>query len=266
MKVLCENNIDFNLFRNLMDNLKKISNIATIGDISNIAKALNEFQPDLLLLKTESINGVVQAYANKNNVKVIGFADNENADVVADVVFPKSLDILKPNIDVIRFKEDMDKHDVSVFIHNPEQAFMADFLAKNYNVKVYGRCKINSPRYLGAYTDIEKYEIINKSKFIIDFGSYDLYDAILLDAYPIIYTNYNVVEEYKCFDNIVTLMECMEYIEDEDNASEINNRLLKLQDEFYKENSFTFAIDTLYKLGLEEQAKKLENTLEEAVA
>ena len=34
---------------------------------------------------------------------------------------------------------------------------------------------------------------------------------------------------------------------------------------FYKENSFTFTIDTLYQLGLEEQAKKLEDTLEEAV-
>lgn len=265
MKVLCENNIDFNIFRNLMDNLKKIANIATIGDMNNIAKALNEFQPDLLLLKTESITGVVQAYVNKNNVKVIGFGDMKNADVVADIVFPKSLDILKPNIDVVRFKEDVDKHDISVFIHNPEQAFMADFLAKNYNVKIYGRFKINSPRYLGAYNDIEKYEIINKSKFLIDFGSYDLYDAILLDTYPIIFTNYNVAEQYKCFDNIVSLMECMEYIEDQTNSSEINDKLNKLQNEFYKENSFTFTIDTLYQLGLEEQAKKLEDTLEEAV-
>ncbi len=70
MKVLCENNIDFNVFRNLIDNIKTVSNIATIGDINNIAKALNEFKPDLVLLKAENITSIVQAYCDKNNIKL----------------------------------------------------------------------------------------------------------------------------------------------------------------------------------------------------
>ena len=257
MKVLCER-IDSHICRNLVDNLKKIGHIGVIEKIDNIAKALNEYQPDLLILRTENITGVVQAYCQNNNVKLIGFGEGQNADIV----FSRSQDVLLPTLDVLSFKdESVDKLDISVFVENENQRLIADFLAKNYNVKIYGPIKINSPKYLGIPTDIEKYEILNKSKFFIDLGTYNSYDAVLLGTYPIIYSNQNMAEEYKTFENLVDLVEIIESLDDNETEDAVRNNLNTLTLEFKKQNSTTFTIDVLKTLGFVSETIKLEENL-----
>ena len=256
MKVLCENNIDFNIFRNLMDNLKKIANIATIGDMNNIAKALNEFQPDLLLLKTENITGVVQAYVKKNNVKVISFGEDQKKD--ADMTFLTNVDIPRANLDVLEYKNNVDKIDISVFMNHERQRSFAEFLCQNYNVKVYGNIKINSPKYLGNISVIEKYEILNKSKISITFSGLDFYDSVLLDTYPIVF-NTEKSDIFSSFNNLISLSECLDNV--------INNNISYdidiLKNNIKNDNSLTFTINTLQQLGFQEETLKLNKILQE---
>jgi len=267
MKILCENGINYLTFKNIINNLRKVYEIKVIGDINNIAKALNDVQPELLLLKTESITGIVQAYSQKNNVKIIGFGDTNNSDVVADIVINKSTDILRPDIDTVSFKEyNTEKSGISVFVDNEESKFMADFLAINYDVNIFGKVKINSPKYLGIPTDIEKYEILNQSKYLIDLGSYDLYDAILLDTYPIVYTNHNLSKEYTTFHNLITLTNCMDFINVGENTDMVvKDNLNTLKSEFKKENSTTFTIELFNNLGFEKEAEILNIMLQENI-
>ena len=122
------------------------------------------------------------------------------------------------------------------------------FLCKNYNVKVYGQ-KINSPRYLGQLTMIEKYEVINKSKVCIVFNEIDEYESVLLDTPTIMYN--------RDFDNIVSLIECLDNM----SVAELLNKK-----EYYKENNdITLSISILNELGFKEEAKQLEIILKETL-
>lgn len=262
MKVLCER-IDSHICRNLVDSLKKIAHIGVIENIDNIAKALNDYQPNLLILRAENISSVVQAYCQSNNVKLIGFGEGQKADIV----FSKSQDVLRPTLDVLSFKDtSVDKLDISVFVEDESQRLIADFLAKNYNVKIYGPIKINSPKYLGVPTDIEKYEILNKSKFFIDLGTYNLYDAILLGTYPIIYSNQHMAKEYKTFENLIALVEIMESLDDDNTKEIVKDNLNTLTLEFKKQNSTTFTIDVLKALGFTSEIIKLEENLNDWIS
>lgn len=254
MKVLCENNIDFNVFRNLIDNIKTVSNIATIGDINNIAKALNEFKPDLVLLKAENITSIVQAYCDKNNIKLISFGDNENKN--AHLSFTSDNDIFRANLDILKYKDNSDKTDISVFISDERQRLFVDFLCKNYNVKVYGNIKVNSPRYLGSISEIEKYEILNKSNVAIIFTIQDFYETVLFDTYPIVYNTDNS-NQFSTFNSLVSLCEQLDKI----NVIKFDMEILK--NNIRHDNSLTFTIDTLQQLGFMEEVLKLHTILED---
>ena len=163
MKVLSEN-LSYNIFHDLIKNLGKITNIAMINDTAQVAKALNEIGPDLVILSEQNMSGIVKAYCDKNNVKVICFSSQNEKNTNADLTFNVSDDVSRANLEVLNFKEDTEKKDISVFVNHEGQKFLVDFLCKNYNVKIYGKVYINSPRYLGIPTELEKYEILNRSK------------------------------------------------------------------------------------------------------
>ena len=260
MKVLAEN-MDYHTFRGLFSNLKKISTTAIIQDIPQIAKALNDFQPDLLILKEENINGIVKAYCDKNNVKIISFGTTYPENNKADISFDINLDILRANLDVATFKEDVDKTDISVFINDEKQKFATDLLSKNYNVKIYGNIKINNPRYLGMPTDIEKYEILNKSKVSVVFNMKDAFDSVLLNTYPIVEGPEGF--EFATFNNMISLIEQIDNILTDD---EIDNKVNHLKSKLQTSNSLTFTIDTLQSLGFNDKARELDILLKEQVS
>jgi hypothetical protein len=235
MKVLLESVAAPYTARIFVNNLKRVADVAEMKDMSQIPKALNEFKPDLLILKKENITGVVKAFCDKNNVKVIDLDSFE--------------DIIVPIIDVVRFKDNSDKEDISVFATDPNQAFLVDFLSRNYNVKVYGQ-KINSPRYLGELSRVEKYEVINKSKLCVVFNPVDEYESVLLDTHAVAYGQE--------FNTIVSLIECI------DNVS--TSKLADKKENYKTSNDITFSIDTLTKLGFNEEAKILEVILKETLA
>lgn len=259
MRVLCEDKIQFRSVKTLTDNISKVADFGVIRDIANISKALNEFKPNLLILTEPNITPIVRAYADRNKAKIICFGDTDCQN--ADITIKRHEDIARANLNVSTFKEDIDKQDISVFLNNEGQRFIAEFLCKNYNVKVYGNVKINHPRYLGHITMVDKYDILNKSKFSIVFDADDAFDSILLGAYPIIYSD--ILLDHKTFTNMVSLTNCMEYVSDESNIDEIKNHMNTLNAEIKHNNSLTFSRGILQKLGFNKEAVELDNILKE---
>lgn len=263
MKILSENGIDYNTHQSLAQCLSKIGMFAIIHDIANVAKALNDFKPDLLLLKSENINDIVRAYCDKNKVKIISFGDTGKTDSIGDLNISRSSDFLRANLDTLTYKEKVNKTDTSIFINNPEYQYLVEFLCRNYNVKAYGPVKINSPKYLGQVTDVERYEILNKSNQSIVFNLLDTYDSILLDVYPVVYSPVDNMD-FKTFDNLISLMKCMDFISDKFYTEKIiEDILVTLKYKVLQSNNLTFTIDTLMGLGFYEQANKLGDILEE---
>jgi len=264
MKLLAENGLQHSpSCISIIQYSKKLGDAAVINDIGQIAKALNEFKPNILILREENITDVIRAYRDKYNLKIIAYGSTYPECPYADLTLQTNLDYPLTNLDVLTYREDVEKTDVSVFVNDPIFAFLAEFLAKNYNVKVYGSVKINSPKYLGHTTDVEKYEILNKSKQSIVFNLVDMHESITLGAYPIAYST-SKLDTIKTFDNMISLMSCMEFVSDElHNSKLIEDLLSDLQNKQLEHNSLTFVIDTLQTLGFKEEANKLLLTLEE---
>jgi hypothetical protein len=252
MKVLCENNIRSLSFNNIIQNIQHKYSIGVINDVKNTAKSLNDFQPDLLVLRAENIDSVVKAYCHKNNTKLISVGEEEKGDITFNQATERPL----PNLKIIDFKENVDKTDTSVFINHPEFTFLANFLAKNYNVKIYGNVKINHPQYLGEITDVDFYEILNRSKFSVVFSPVNIYDSVLLDTYPIAY-HPNQIESCKTFNNLISLADCM------DNILEDKSDIVTLKNQILRDNSTTFTISVLERLGFYEEAGEFRQDLEE---
>lgn len=256
MRILCEN-IPNNTFTTLIGNLRTVGDVGVIKDSDNIAKAMNEFKPHILILKEESINGIVKAYSDKNNVKIISFGTGEKGDINLQI----NVDIPMANVDVATFKEVTDnKNDTSVFSNNDGEKFISEFLCRNYNVNAYGHVKINSPRYLGMVNNIEKYEILNRSKISVVFNLKDAFDSVLLDTYPIVYGPKEL--GFKTFQNMVSLMEVIESIEKETN---LQDKIDLLKSEIKIKNSHTFTRDILSQLGFNEEATQIHNELQEKI-
>ena len=252
MKILSEN-LNYNIFHDLARNLRVVSNIALINDPTQIAKALNEVSPDLVILSEDNISSTVKAYCNTNNVKIICFSSQNEENTHADLTFNITHDISRANLEVLNFKQDIEKKDISVFVNHEGQKFLADFLCKNYNVKVYGNIYINDPRYLGIPTELEKYEILNRSESTICFNQRDIFDSILLDAYPIAFSQ-NSHTSLVTFNNAVSLVDAIENKLDD-------NNLHRLKSTLKSDNSLTFTIDVLQHLGFKEEVIKLNSVL-----
>ena len=266
MKVLYQDNLG-NTSQYFKKYLAYTGEAALLQNTSEIAKALNQFKPNLLILKSEIIDNTVKAYCKKNEAKIISYGKpNNNADI--NIVINEYLgaansypDAPKPQLDILKFKDNCKKTDISVFIGRDKEIFLANFLDKNYNVKIYGNVKIQSPRYLGMITDQDKYEILNKSKIIIDLGAYHFHDAILLDTYPLIYTSMDVPHYFNKFDNLVSLTSQMEFLTDKENRSMLDSNMIHLKNQCYKYNDLSFVISVLKSLNFKEESTILENIL-----
>ena len=270
-KILINNKIDSRILKKTIPYMQRMFEIVVLNQDSDteILKALNETSPTILFITKENWTSAVQAYRNINKCKVVMFADEILTNV--DFTVTNNIDLLgTPNVhlDLVLadlgimsyLDRDVEKTDISMFVNENTDipSYMVDFLCQNYNVKVYGDKKINSPRYLGIPDYIEKIEILNKSKVIIDFGTYDYMDAILLGCYPVVYTNTSVPAEFTSFDNMITLDEAMSYITDEENQEVIKDKLSSLYGHFLQTNNYLIAlIEMLNNLGYVEQTKKL---------
>ena len=252
MKVLSEN-LNYNIFHDLAKNIGKVASISMLNNDAQVAKALNEVVPDLVILSEENISSTIKAYCNNNNVKLLCFSDKEEGDNYGDLTLHINQDASRANLEVLNFKQDTKKKDISVFINHESQRFLADFLCKNYNVKIYGNVYISNHRYLGIATELEKYEILNRSKFSICFNYKDVYDSILLDTYPIIYSERSHAS-LPTFNNAVSLVEIMEDELDDGNVYRLKSTLKS-------DNSLTFTIDVLQQLGFKEEVTKLNSIL-----
>ena len=266
MRVLIQDKIG-NTISYFKKNLSYVSETAQLQKPEEIVKALNEFKPELLILHSSIVDSVVKAYCKKNNAKLIQYGEPSNdADiniVLNDYInHPNSYpDSPKPQLEVSSFKSDCEKTDISVFINREEESGLANFLASNYNVKIYGDVKISSPKYLGMVTNQEKYEILNKSKAIVDLGSYNFHDAILLGAYPIIYTDMELPDYFTNFNNIVSLSSQMDFFNDPSNESVLASNMIALTSQCYRNNDISFVISVLNHIGLTEQAGQLTDIL-----
>ena len=173
-KILINNKIDSRILRKTIPYMQRMFEIVTLNQDSDteILKALNETKPNILFITKENWTNAVQAYRNINECKVVMFADEILMNV--DFTVTNNIDLLgMPNVhlDLVLadlgimsyLDRDVDKTDISMFVNENTDipSYIVDFLCKNYNVKVYGDNKINSPRYLGIPNYIEKIEILN---------------------------------------------------------------------------------------------------------
>ena len=267
MKVIIEENLGITV-EYFIRYLPFVSQIAQLQDVSKINKALNDFKPDLLILDGKNINPIIKAYKDKYNAKIISYGQNDIADlcIVKNMTIANSnivYDTKKPTLETISFRENVKKTDISIFLNSPDEISLAQFLCLNYNVKVYGNVNIKNPKYLGMVSLMDKYEIINKSKIVIDLGTYDFYNAILLDTYPLIYTNDKNDNLYTSFHDLTSLMISLEYVLDKSNKSKLKENLEVLKKQCYKNNDLAFVIDCLQKLKYNDEVIQLNQILED---
>ena len=275
MKVLCENNMNYGAATNLINCLNRVAHVAVLGDATNMAKALNEFKPDLLLIKSQNVDAVVNMYCKQNNAKVVAFG-NSDVNPYADMVFTNNVNLAKDqdkvfidvplsDLNVLNRRDtSVEKLDTSIFVSsNINNTCLVDFLCRNYNVKVYGDVKIKSPKYLGKVTVDEKIEILNQSKFVIDFGTYDYINGLLLEAYPILYTENETSSQYVKFDNMISLIDTLEYVYN--NEDIVQQNLLSLKNEFMLNSNYDLTIGLLNKLNFDKEAQTLTNIKEDII-
>ena len=275
MKVLCENNMNYGAATNLINCLNRVAHVAVLGDATNMAKALNEFKPDLLLIKSQNVDAVVNMYCKQNNAKVVAFGDSD-VNPYADMVFTNNINLAKDqdkvfidvplsDLNVLNRRDtSVEKLDTSIFVSsNINNTCLVDFLCRNYNVKVYGDVKIKSPKYLGKVTVDEKIEILNQSKFVIDFGTYDYINGLLLEAYPILYTENETSSQYVKFDNMISLIDTLEYVYN--NEDIVQQNLLSLKNEFMLNSNYDLTIGLLNKLNFDKEAQTLTNIKEDII-
>lgn len=263
MKVLAQGNMPYPTAIELNRAISKIGPMAVISDMEQIAKALNDYNPDLLIIEDKYIDGVVQAYRNKNNMKVVCFANVPLEQSKADVIIPIYQDTPKPNLDILTFKENANKKDVSVFCDGPQGVFITQFLCQNYNVKAYGPIKINSPRYLGQLSNVEKYEILNKSKAAIVFNPDDTQTSILLDTYPISFSKDKLTT--MSFTNLISLTECMDNIPVDGISESMSSSMAEIKNNYKSNNNLAHAINIIKQLGFNQEAERLNQELQEII-
>jgi len=263
MKVLMQGNMPYPSVNNLTKVISRLGPMAVIQDISQIAKALNDYKPDLLIIEEKYIDGVVQAYRHNNKLKIICFGAASIDQNKADIIIDTAMDIPKASIEVAEFREDANKLDVSVFCDNQEHAFLTQFLCNNYNVKAYGPVKIHSPRYLGQISDMDTFEILNKSKVSIVFNVVDAQNSILLDTYPVSYCKDKLIT--KTFTNLTSLIECMDSLFTEGVTDQMSNQLNQAKDYYKSDNNFTYVIKMLQQLGFNKEVSQLNEIFKEMI-
>jgi hypothetical protein len=245
MKILCQN-VQHNNFRLLANNLQVNNEFAVIQNMNEIAKALNDFVPNLILLESKYINGLVKAFCDKHGVKIIAFG--ETAIDHADIFISTTTELSLADMTTLNYKDNVDKLDISVFLDHDKERLYVDFLCNNYDVKSYGNIKINSPKYLGILEPIDKYEILNRSKVSVVFDKQYKYMSALLDCYPIVHG--------EDFNNIISLMDKL------DNLGDIQHKLNDIKKEAVKDSSLSYTIEILNKLGFLSEAQYLNEILE----
>lgn len=270
MKILCENIPQSHFFRYIVNGLSHMGYpINVVQNMDNLVKALLEIKPDIILLRSESITSEVVAFADKNNAKIIAFGGQpkkcdllvttESIEEVDNVLFDK---ILANPIDVMNAEEKEHlKTKISIFTGPSTDEFLVTTLAMNYPVRIYGNKKINHPKYLGQVTQEQRNNILKSSEYIIDFGTYDFQDAILLDAYPIIYTKNETPDPIDSFSSLDTMIEQLENILDKDNT----DKLSKLKEAVKHNNSLSLVQYVLDKLNFKNEAKQVEQVVEELI-
>ena len=254
-KILINTKINSRILQKTMPYMQQLFEIVFINqdDETKLLKALNEIKPNILFITKDDWSSAVKAYKDINNCKVVMFADEilDNVDftITNNIslvnMLNTHLDLVLADLQIMQFLDkSVDKTDISIFINQDTDidTYIIDFLCKNYNVKIYGNKKINSPRYLGIPSEMEKIEILNKSKFVIDFGTYDYLNAILLGCYPVVYTNIEVPLEFTPFSNLVSLDEAMNYITDDSNTENIKSKLSSLYGHFLQSNNYLDAL------------------------
>lgn len=265
MRTLCQSNIPYQSAAAFYKNLSVVSEVGIVNEISNLEKAMLDFKPDLILLECQNITPEVKAFCAKNNTKLIGFGNDEtsvNLLITKDpALLERSekvfLDVRFPCLEVLSYRDkSVEKTDISVFSDTPENKFVVDFLCKNYNVKVYGKLKVNSPKYLGIPTEVEKYEIYNKSKFVLDFSGNTQVDTVLLDAYPIIASDIDLDDRLLSFDSLVGLISIMDMAADP--PEDLDSKLQSLKDEMVQSSDVDFVDKFLSQIGFNTNDLKVE--------
>lgn len=276
MKILCENINNYNYFSYLVNTLGMIPNtsIAVLSDIKQLVPALNEVQPNLIILNAVSVTPEVKAFIKKNKAKLIAFGDNiidcdffitHNRSLVANNILH---DKVLANFNILQNTQidNRIKGNLAILTGPNTNESLVNIIAHNYNVKIYGNKRINSPRFLGKINPEQRNSILKSTKYIIDFGTYDYCDSVLLGGYPILYSG-DETPPYICrFWDMVSLIQVLDYLLDPNNTNEIEAKRQEFYHQVINNTSIDLTIQILESIGMKSNANVLKDIKKEMLS
>ena len=277
MKILSEN-INGSPYYSYIVNTATLlgSQIAILQDNNVFVKALNEFKPDIVIVTDNLLLPELQSYKDKNKAKVILFSNTDHQKKY-DILITQNRNLtgdkilynrVLPNFNIINssYVDNKLKSKASIMIGQETNEFLVSLLTQNYNIKVFGNKKINSPRYLGKINPEQRNNILKSSEYVVDFGTYDYLDALLLGAYPIVYTQGDVPNGMLRFWDMASLVQVMDYIMDENNRDTIESNRLMLYQDIINNTSLDMVKNLFSKMRMKKVAKQLEEIKKETLS
>jgi hypothetical protein len=274
MRVLCDDTTQDQFILKIIDCLRYTTKtINAMSDMTKTTSVLIQLSPNLIIFKQENITPEVKAYCDKNKVKIISVGDNN--DKHGDFFISSNASLTHnglghiqkyqiPNLLMRNHKpKDHLRSKISLISSNQTNDFYMQFLDKNYKMRFYGLKRIASPQYLGQIDDLQRGSILASSDINIDINSYTYIDAILLNCYPIIYTDMELPDTMSKFSSILELVNTIEYVEN--NPNDIKDKLHSMQKELFEKSNVVLTNNILNTLGFEKEAKALEELKESLI-
>lgn len=274
MKVLCENVNDYLFFSYIVNTISILPevSIAMLHDKNQLMQALNHVNPKLILLNHSSVTAEVKAYKYKYKAKLIVFGDH--IDPEYDFIITKNMfnqkdnivtDKVLANFNIIKntYYDEKLSSLLTIMTGPNTKENLIDIVAKNYNVKIFGNKRINSPRFLGKINPEQRNTILKSSKYLLDFGTYDYLDSSLLGGLPIIYTNSETPDYVYKFWDMVSLIQVLDYLLDPINELEIENKRKEFYNNVIENTSLDLTCKILKELDFVKQSNDLLNIKKE---
>lgn len=267
MKVLCENINDYLFYSYIVNTISILpgTSMAVLHDKNQLMQALNELNPKLILLNHSSVTPEVKAYKYKNKAKLIVFGDH--IDPEYDLIISRNMynanniltDKVLANFNIIKntYYDSRLSSLISIMTGSNTKENLIEIVAKNYNVKIFGNKRINSPRFLGKINPEQRNIILKSSKYILDFGTYDYFDSVLLGGLPIIYTNSDTPDYVYKFWDMVSLIQVIDYLLDPVNELEIENKRKEFYNNVIENTSLDLTCKILKQLDFTKQSDEL---------
>ena len=245
---------------------------------------LDELRPDIILLYQQHIDVTLDIAAQDLDFNYIALTGTpvqikklpivyitDNNYIGQFINYQKQTLISQPSANVAQIHngQDSDKlaSEVCVFNNNvqlgAEHVKILEWLAANYNTKIFGPQKINLPQYLGDFTIFERADAIVSSKVCVDLGNFDMLDTSYLKRAPVVLNGTN--DLYKNFKSIGQLEEILKSLTN--NKKERQQYCKAVYNNILQNKTFYHRVAEIFSMiGDQKRSEKSLNKLKELVS